>query len=430
MTGLSGLKGWTDADRMSWRPSRSVAGKCPTALVGERTTLMTGQCIARSIGLLIFLCWGVATLAQGVAVPQPLSVLPPDYEFGSVADETKRTAITSPCITDTDALWALWQAWDIPQDDFRMWDFSEKLVVVLTTSASASPLCSSVDGALKTKEQSTEVAPGFRYSLFTLRRADVTSVNGVPVPPMEPIERRPALTTITGSVTDRTLAKMPPTAASFLITDQDELTALWDDWQVPEAMPTVDFATQLVAVHAAQSSRMISNYWFAPATGDLQDKWMGTMDARPGFRYTIAVLSREGVKSFNGEPLQPPITVRVIATQQYPDSLQTTADTAVIKDVAVWKELFDKRMPPGTSLPEVNFGEHMALVVFGGACDGGQYPVITAVVQQEQRIHAIYSFSPMLPMIIPPDAQPKNPWTAVIVPKSDLPVTFTFITAP
>jgi hypothetical protein len=122
--------------------------------------------------------------------------------------------------------------------------------------------------------------------------------------------------------------------------------------------------------------------------------------------------------------------VPIIATFGGQTSLQTTPTTVVIKDVAAWKELYDKRMPAGTALPEVNFGENMVLVVFLGTYGGGSFALITSVIERDEKIEVNYFITPAIPNILSLDAPDPQPWTAVVIPKSDLPVTFTNITQP
>jgi hypothetical protein len=101
-----------------------------------------------------------------------------------------------------------------------------------------------------------------------------------------------------GSVDDLSLKK----AAPEFILSAKELEKLWQTWKVTGPVPQVDFAKNLVVVSTTQGSRLR----FAAnldKKGNLQVVGLATRDLRPGFRYVIAVVSREGVKTVNGKKL-------------------------------------------------------------------------------------------------------------------------------
>ena len=101
-----------------------------------------------------------------------------------------------------------------------------------------------------------------------------------------------------GSVEDLSLQK----AAPEVIVSAPELEKLWQAWKVSGPAPQVDFAQELVVVATTRGSILR----LAPVLddkGNLEVRGLSTMDLRPGFRYVIAVVSREGVKSVNGKEL-------------------------------------------------------------------------------------------------------------------------------
>jgi len=64
----------------------------------------------------------------------------------------------------------------------------------------------------------------------------------------------------------------------------------------------VDFSKQLVVLISTRGSRLRFGATL-DGNGNLQVWGMATRDLRPGFRYVIAVVSREGVKTVNGKEL-------------------------------------------------------------------------------------------------------------------------------
>lgn len=100
-----------------------------------------------------------------------------------------------------------------------------------------------------------------------------------------------------GSVEDEKL-KQPE-----CITSAKGLEAAWKAWKVAGEMPKVDFTKDMiVAVYSVGSNLNM-------AGADLDDKGnlnvlgFGTRDIRPGFRYVLGVVSKEGVKTVNGKEL-------------------------------------------------------------------------------------------------------------------------------
>jgi hypothetical protein len=102
----------------------------------------------------------------------------------------------------------------------------------------------------------------------------------------------------TGSVADEGLMKQAPS----VITSAKELEALWKSWGLESKAPEVDFTKDLVvsAVTRGSRLRLMANL---EDGGNLQVGGLSTRDLRPGFRYVLAVVSREGVKKVNGKAL-------------------------------------------------------------------------------------------------------------------------------
>ncbi len=102
-----------------------------------------------------------------------------------------------------------------------------------------------------------------------------------------------------GSVADHTLQKQAPE----VITKLAVLKKLWDEWKITDQMPMVDFTKELVVVTTTRGSRLKLHLTLDDANGDFTVSGFATRDLRPGFRYVIATVSREGVKTVNGKKL-------------------------------------------------------------------------------------------------------------------------------
>jgi hypothetical protein len=101
-----------------------------------------------------------------------------------------------------------------------------------------------------------------------------------------------------GSVEDEKLAKDAP----VVLTSSKALAKLWKDWKLTDKMPDVDFKKQLVVVTTTRGSKLRLALTL-DERGDLQVGGIATRDFRPGFRYIIATVNNEGVKSVNGKAL-------------------------------------------------------------------------------------------------------------------------------
>jgi hypothetical protein len=101
-----------------------------------------------------------------------------------------------------------------------------------------------------------------------------------------------------GSVEDEKLAEDSPAC----ITSAKAIEKLWKDWKLTDKMPDIDFTKELVVVSTATGSRLRLALTLDDQ-GDLQVRGIATLDFRPGFRYILATVSNEGVKTVNGKGL-------------------------------------------------------------------------------------------------------------------------------
>ena len=100
-----------------------------------------------------------------------------------------------------------------------------------------------------------------------------------------------------GSVDDLFLMKGMP---KFIIS-VEELEELWQVWKVPGKGPRWTFY-DLVLVATTRGS-ILHLALTLDDEGESQEWGIATTDLRPGFRYVIAVVSREGVKTVDGKEL-------------------------------------------------------------------------------------------------------------------------------
>lgn len=120
------------------------------------------------------------------------------------------------------------------------------------------------------------------------------------VAPLMGAEKKPVKPSkeLSGAVEDEKLVKDSPAC----ITSTKALEKLWKDWNLADKMPEVDFKKELVVVTTTRGSKLTLALALDDK-GDLQIGGIATRDLRPGFRYIIATVSNEGVKTVNGKGL-------------------------------------------------------------------------------------------------------------------------------
>ena len=102
----------------------------------------------------------------------------------------------------------------------------------------------------------------------------------------------------TGSVADENLA----TDAPACITSAKGLENLWKAWKLADKAPEVDFTKEIVILGTTSGSLLNLSARLTDK-GDLQVIGFGTADFGPGFRYVIATVPRDGVKTVNKKEL-------------------------------------------------------------------------------------------------------------------------------
>jgi hypothetical protein len=81
------------------------------------------------------------------------------------------------------------------------------------------------------------------------------------------------------------------------------LEKLWKKWGLEGKVPEVDFQKEIVIVGTTVGSRLSLSAQL-DEKGNLQVLGVATRDFGPGFRYVLATVKREGVKSVNGKELK------------------------------------------------------------------------------------------------------------------------------
>ena len=102
----------------------------------------------------------------------------------------------------------------------------------------------------------------------------------------------------TGSVADEKLLKDAPS----VVTDAKSLEKLWKDWKIEGKVPEVDFTKEIVVITTTSGSKL-KLFANLDDKGNLEVGGLGTRDLVEGFRYVIATVPREGVKTVNGKDL-------------------------------------------------------------------------------------------------------------------------------
>ena len=106
-----------------------------------------------------------------------------------------------------------------------------------------------------------------------------------------------------GSVDDESLVDGKP--AVRVITTTADWDKLWKDWKLTGDVPVVDFAKNFVVANTTRGG-ILKMSLRMDDKGDLQVVGIATRDLRPGFRYALAVVPREGIKTVMGKDLPAP----------------------------------------------------------------------------------------------------------------------------
>jgi hypothetical protein len=81
------------------------------------------------------------------------------------------------------------------------------------------------------------------------------------------------------------------------------LEEVWKAWKIAGEMPKVDFTKDMVVAVYSSGSKLNIASARLDDKGNLEVVGLGTRDFRPGFRYVLGVVSKEGVKTVNKKAL-------------------------------------------------------------------------------------------------------------------------------
>jgi len=109
-----------------------------------------------------------------------------------------------------------------------------------------------------------------------------------------------ATNTWMGSIDDEKLAQEMP--ENGVITKAKDFERLVKAWKVADKVPEVNFDKEIVLVAKTKGSKLTLKASL-DEQGDVKALGLATRDLRPGFRYVIISVPKEGVKTVNGKDL-------------------------------------------------------------------------------------------------------------------------------
>ena len=102
----------------------------------------------------------------------------------------------------------------------------------------------------------------------------------------------------------RALAPKSKVSGVGYLTNQDAFEKLFDAWGLKEKPPKIDFKKQIVFVQTSEGPNLPKAFYTLDAAGKLTADFKQTDKGGPGFGYSIDVLDRTGIKSYQGKPLE------------------------------------------------------------------------------------------------------------------------------
>ena len=88
------------------------------------------------------------------------------------------------------------------------------------------------------------------------------------------------------------------------LSNQDAFEKLFEAWGLKEKPPKIDFKKQIVFVQTSEGPNLPKAFYTLDAAGKLTADFKQTDKGGPGFGYSIDVLDRTGIKSYQGKPLE------------------------------------------------------------------------------------------------------------------------------
>jgi hypothetical protein len=133
--------------------------------------------------------------------------------------------------------------------------------------------------------------------LVCLALAAMIAAAGVPSQALAQKQKVEITQKWSGSVDD-TKAPKPES-----ITSAKGLEAIWKAWKIDGDVPKVDFTKNIVVAVYSVGSKLNLAGAALDDQGNLTVLGLGTKDIKPGFRYVLGVVSREGIKTVNKKAL-------------------------------------------------------------------------------------------------------------------------------
>ncbi len=87
------------------------------------------------------------------------------------------------------------------------------------------------------------------------------------------------------------------------VVSKEGLKELWESWKLAGDVPKVDFDKNLVVTNTTKGGILKLSDVKLKEGGDLQVVAIATRDLRPGIRYLLIVVPREGVKTIEGKEI-------------------------------------------------------------------------------------------------------------------------------
>ena len=103
-----------------------------------------------------------------------------------------------------------------------------------------------------------------------------------------------------GSVDDEKLQKEMP--ENGVIVNAKDWEKLVKAWKIADKVPEVNFDKDIIVIATSVGSKLNLSAALDDK-GDLKALGLGTRDIKPGFRYVILSVPKEGVKTVNGKAL-------------------------------------------------------------------------------------------------------------------------------
>ena len=106
-----------------------------------------------------------------------------------------------------------------------------------------------------------------------------------------------------GKSGDEELAKRAPKAG--YLTDQKTFEELWTAWKLKDKAPVLDFTKQIAFIQLATGGPNVPRPSYTlDDKGNLTVLSISTLIGGPGFGYSVDLLNREGIKTYQGKAIE------------------------------------------------------------------------------------------------------------------------------